>query len=188
MRVSVKGDILSLENPSSAWLTNFRELHKFPVSSYLSISLPIAFLTYLLFRRRRSWSPLPSAATFSVLSVASPPGRCVRFYPRIDARLTPLHQVVVFGISSIESSFAYHVARGPQGWAHPDQPALTVARSVLNAMEGFLWKCESLRARFDSSSGADVAAHSHSWCGTGVWRQHRAGPRDWFDLLPRTSS
>lgn len=48
---------------------------------------------------------------------------------------------MLYGISSIESSFAYHVTKGPIGWTHPDQPALTVARSILNAMEGFLWKC-----------------------------------------------
>lgn len=42
-------------------------------------------------------------------------------------------QLVVFGVSSIESSFAYHVAKGPSSWTHEDQPALTVARAVLNA-------------------------------------------------------
>ncbi|KAL8292284.1 hypothetical protein RQP46_001750 [Phenoliferia psychrophenolica] len=52
----------------------------------------------------------------------------------------PAKKMIVFGLSSIESSFAYHVAKGPSDFAHPDQPALTVARSVLNAMEGFLWK------------------------------------------------
>lgn len=49
-------------------------------------------------------------------------------------------QIILYGLSSIESSFAYHVAKGPDSWTHPDQPALTVARAVLNAMEGFLWK------------------------------------------------
>ena len=44
-----------------------------------------------------------------------------------------LSQLVVFGLSSIESSFAYHVAKGPSSWTHEDQPALTVARAVLNA-------------------------------------------------------
>ncbi|KAK4055201.1 hypothetical protein OIV83_000481 [Microbotryomycetes sp. JL201] len=52
----------------------------------------------------------------------------------------PSKKIVVFGLSSIESSFAYHVAKGPDSWTHPDMPALTVARAVLNAMEGFLWK------------------------------------------------
>ncbi|KAK4057568.1 hypothetical protein OIO90_001213 [Microbotryomycetes sp. JL221] len=52
----------------------------------------------------------------------------------------PAKKVTIFGLSSIESSFAYHVAKGPDSWTHPDMPALTVARAVLNAMEGFLWK------------------------------------------------
>ncbi|GAA5896610.1 Sdd3p [Sporobolomyces salmoneus] len=52
----------------------------------------------------------------------------------------PAKKIILYGLSSIESSFAYHVAKGPDSWTHPDQPALTVARAVLNAMEGFLWK------------------------------------------------
>jgi hypothetical protein len=56
----------------------------------------------------------------------------------ILTRFSP--QVVVYGVSSIESSFAFHVAKGPDSWTHEDQPALTVARAVLNAMEGYLWK------------------------------------------------
>ncbi|GAA5957635.1 hypothetical protein JCM21900_000775 [Sporobolomyces salmonicolor] len=52
----------------------------------------------------------------------------------------PAKKIIIYGISSIESSFAYHVAKGPDSWTHEDQPALTVARAVLNAMEGFLWK------------------------------------------------
>lgn len=48
-------------------------------------------------------------------------------------------QIIVFTVSSIESSFGYHVAKGPEGWTHEDQAALTVARSYLNAMEGALW-------------------------------------------------
>lgn len=56
---------------------------------------------------------------------------------------TPARKVVVFGVSSIESCFGYHVARATDSPSHPDQPALTVARSVLNAMESYLWKCAS---------------------------------------------
>ncbi|GAA5862491.1 hypothetical protein JCM1840_004200 [Sporobolomyces johnsonii] len=52
----------------------------------------------------------------------------------------PAKKIIIYGLSSIESSFAYHVAKGPDSWTHEDQPALTVARAVLNAMEGFLWK------------------------------------------------
>lgn len=54
--------------------------------------------------------------------------------------LKPSGKAIVINMPSIESSFAYHVARGPQGFNHPDRPALTVAVSVLNAMESYLWK------------------------------------------------
>lgn len=52
-------------------------------------------------------------------------------------------QLVITGVSSIESTFAYFVAKGPASREDPDQAALTVTRAVLNAMEGFLWKCAS---------------------------------------------
>ncbi|GJN92120.1 hypothetical protein Rhopal_005150-T1 [Rhodotorula paludigena] len=52
----------------------------------------------------------------------------------------PAKKLVITGISSIESCFAYHIAKGPASRTHEDQAALTVARAVLNAMEGFLWK------------------------------------------------
>lgn len=61
--------------------------------------------------------------------------------PHIEVLTLPV-QAIVYGISSIESCFAYHVAKGPDSWTHPDQAALTVARAVLNAMESYLWKCE----------------------------------------------
>lgn len=32
MRVNVKGDILSLKNPSSTWLSHFKPIEKFDVS------------------------------------------------------------------------------------------------------------------------------------------------------------
>ncbi|PLW42340.1 hypothetical protein PCANC_10506 [Puccinia coronata f. sp. avenae] len=52
----------------------------------------------------------------------------------------PAGKVVVMSMASIESSYAYHAAKGPQGFDHPDNAALTVAISVLNAMESYLWK------------------------------------------------
>ncbi|SGY31172.1 BQ5605_C002g01214 [Microbotryum silenes-dioicae] len=52
----------------------------------------------------------------------------------------PSKKVVIFGLPSIESSFGFHLAKGPNDWNHADQPALTVARAILNAQEGFLWK------------------------------------------------
>ncbi|EGF99466.1 zinc metalloprotease [Melampsora larici-populina 98AG31] len=54
--------------------------------------------------------------------------------------LKPSGKAIVISMPSIESSFAYHVAKGPQGYNHPDRPALTVAVSVLNALESYLWK------------------------------------------------
>ncbi|KAH9818516.1 zinc metalloprotease [Melampsora americana] len=54
--------------------------------------------------------------------------------------LEPSGKAIVMSMPSIESSFAYHVAKGPQGFDHTDRPALAVAISVLNAMEGYLWK------------------------------------------------
>ncbi|KAI9610843.1 hypothetical protein H4Q26_008685 [Puccinia striiformis f. sp. tritici PST-130] len=47
----------------------------------------------------------------------------------------PSGQVIVMSMPSIESSYAYHAAKGPQGFDHPDNAALMVAISVLNAME-----------------------------------------------------
>ncbi|KAK4699612.1 presequence protease, partial [Phenoliferia sp. Uapishka_3] len=102
MRVSVKGDILSMNGPSATWVSNFEQFPKYEKSELLPVVLS--------------------------KNVMGPLGK------------NPAQEVVVFGLSSIESSFSYHVAKGPSEWTHPDQAALTVARSVLNAMEGFLWK------------------------------------------------
>ncbi|GAA5857078.1 hypothetical protein JCM9279_001947 [Rhodotorula babjevae] len=52
----------------------------------------------------------------------------------------PAKKLVITGVSSIESTFAYFIAKGPASREDPDQAALTVTRAVLNAMEGFLWK------------------------------------------------
>ncbi len=54
----------------------------------------------------------------------------------------PSKKMLVIGVPSIESSFAYHVAKGPADWLAEDQPALTTARAILNQMEGHLWKCK----------------------------------------------
>lgn len=40
---------------------------------------------------------------------------------------------------TIDSSFAYATARGPDSYAHPDLPALLVATAYMNAVEGPLW-------------------------------------------------
>ncbi|MBW0485783.1 hypothetical protein O181_025498 [Austropuccinia psidii MF-1] len=54
--------------------------------------------------------------------------------------IKPSGKAIVMSMTSIESSYACHFARGPQGLDHPDYAALSVAISVLNAMEGYLWK------------------------------------------------
>ncbi|POY70063.1 hypothetical protein BMF94_6950 [Rhodotorula taiwanensis] len=102
MRVQVKGDILSLKKPASAWLDDFEAIEPFPKDQLCPVRLSSEVMGSL--------------------------GR------------QPAKKAIVYGISSIESCFAYHVAKGPDSRTHPDQPALTVARAVLNAMESYLWK------------------------------------------------
>lgn len=99
LRISVSGDIISLEEPKSTWLKNFQPLKPATLQKPL---LGNAVLT---------------------LDGSQPSGK-----------------VFVMSMPSIESSYAYHIARGPQGFDHPDQAALTVSISVLNAMESYLWK------------------------------------------------
>ena len=69
----------------------------------------------------------------------------------------PRKKMLVIGVPSIESSFAYHIAKGPSDWLAEDQPALTTARAILNQMEGHLWKCKTTRPPLPprSSSMAD---------------------------------
>ncbi|GAA6054755.1 hypothetical protein JCM3770_000927 [Rhodotorula araucariae] len=102
MRVQVKGDVLGLPKPSSAWLEHFKGIQPFPKDQLVPV-------------KRSS-------------DVMGPLGK------------EPSKKLVITGVSSIESTFAYFVAKGPASREHPDQPALTVTRAVLNAMEGFLWK------------------------------------------------
>jgi hypothetical protein len=53
----------------------------------------------------------------------------------------------VITMSSIESSYAAHTARGIQGFNHPDWPALRVAIEVLNSLESYLWVMRGLIRR-----------------------------------------
>jgi hypothetical protein len=41
---------------------------------------------------------------------------------------------------AIEGSYGVMYAKGPEGFDHPDLPALTLANSTLNASESYLWK------------------------------------------------
>ncbi|MBW0466041.1 hypothetical protein O181_005756 [Austropuccinia psidii MF-1] len=52
----------------------------------------------------------------------------------------PSGKAVVSSIASSESNHALHFSHGPQGFDHPDNAALAVALSALNAIEGYLWK------------------------------------------------
>lgn len=51
----------------------------------------------------------------------------------------PSYKAIVVPLPSIESSFSYHVGKGPNRWNHPDLPAVKVALSAVNAIEGLLW-------------------------------------------------
>lgn len=47
---------------------------------------------------------------------------------------------VVVNMPSIESSFAYHVVRGPCQFNDADLPSLLVVNEMLHTMEGYFWK------------------------------------------------
>ncbi|KAI0639791.1 Metalloenzyme, LuxS/M16 peptidase-like protein [Trametes polyzona] len=64
----------------------------------------------------------------------------------------PVKKAVVVSLPTIESAFATHTAKGIQGWAHPEYPALRVAVEVLNATESYLW-------RYIRGSGLAYGAH-----------------------------
>ncbi|KAL1951615.1 hypothetical protein VTO73DRAFT_764 [Trametes versicolor] len=64
----------------------------------------------------------------------------------------PVKKAVVVSLPTIESSFATHTAKGVQGWAHPEYPAMRVAVEVLNATESYLW-------RYIRGSGLAYGAH-----------------------------
>ncbi|KAF9822062.1 hypothetical protein IEO21_00056 [Rhodonia placenta] len=52
----------------------------------------------------------------------------------------PVKQATVVSLPTIESSYVSHTAKGIQGFAHPEYPALRVASELLNATESFLWR------------------------------------------------
>ena len=51
----------------------------------------------------------------------------------------PSKKGIVVNLPTIESTFVTVTGRGPQGWFHPDNPAMYVAIQILNADEGFFW-------------------------------------------------
>ncbi|KAJ8494623.1 hypothetical protein ONZ51_g2236 [Trametes cubensis] len=64
----------------------------------------------------------------------------------------PVKRAVVVSLPTIESAFVTHTAKGVQGWAHPEYPAMRVAVEVLNATESYLW-------RYIRGSGLAYGAH-----------------------------
>ncbi|KAG9846569.1 hypothetical protein KCU77_g8528, partial [Aureobasidium melanogenum] len=65
----------------------------------------------------------------------------------LDSRKSKLSEVskkpgntaYIVPLSTIDSSYALLTSRGPDSWSHPDLPALMVAQSYLDAVEGPLW-------------------------------------------------
>lgn len=51
----------------------------------------------------------------------------------------PGNTAYVIPLAAIDSSYALLTTRGPDSWEHPDLPALMVAQSYLDAVEGPLW-------------------------------------------------
>ncbi|EKM61160.1 uncharacterized protein PHACADRAFT_247588 [Phanerochaete carnosa HHB-10118-sp] len=52
----------------------------------------------------------------------------------------PAKKAVIVSLPTIESSFVSHYAKGIEGHAHPQYPALRVAGEILNATESYLWR------------------------------------------------
>ncbi|KAK9896120.1 zinc metalloprotease [Cystobasidium minutum MCA 4210] len=52
----------------------------------------------------------------------------------------PTRQAVVAPLAAIESSWGHFIAKGLDADDHKDLPALTVANTALNALEGLLWR------------------------------------------------
>ncbi|KAI0778573.1 Metalloenzyme, LuxS/M16 peptidase-like protein [Trametes elegans] len=71
----------------------------------------------------------------------------------------PVRKAVVVSLPTIESAFVTHTAKGVQGWAHPEYPALRVATEVLNATESFLWRyIRGSGLAYGASCGIDLEA------------------------------
>lgn len=54
-------------------------------------------------------------------------------------------QAIIVELSTIESTFSAHIAKGIQGFAHPDYPAYRITMELLNATESYLWVSEITR-------------------------------------------
>jgi hypothetical protein len=78
-------------------------------------------------------------------------------------------------MSAIEGSYGIHYSKGPEGFDHPDLPALTLANATLNAAESYLWK--SIRGS-GLAYGANVELDVES--GLMGFSIYRVGPRRGF--------
>ncbi|KAF4552369.1 Peptidase M16 inactive domain-containing protein 1 [Elsinoe fawcettii] len=56
-----------------------------------------------------------------------------------EAALNPGNTAIIVPLATVDSSFARFVVKGPDNYAHPDLPAIMVAASYLDAVEGPLW-------------------------------------------------
>ncbi|ETW86965.1 Metallo peptidase M16 [Heterobasidion irregulare TC 32-1] len=52
----------------------------------------------------------------------------------------PTKKAIIVELSTIESTFSAHIAKGIQGFAHPDYPAYRITMELLNATESYLWR------------------------------------------------
>ncbi|KAF2222164.1 putative zinc metalloprotease [Elsinoe ampelina] len=56
-----------------------------------------------------------------------------------ESGLSPGNKAIIVPLATVDSSFARFVVKGPDSHAHPDLPAIMVAASYLDAVEGPLW-------------------------------------------------
>jgi Zn-dependent M16 (insulinase) family peptidase len=85
----------------------------------------------------------PVSAWSSFLKHLSPTKSLTPLGRRIDrlseAGRHPGKLAYVVPMATIDSSFAYALARGPTSWDDPQMPAIMVAMAYMNAVEGPLW-------------------------------------------------
>ncbi|ETI26960.1 hypothetical protein G647_10059 [Cladophialophora carrionii CBS 160.54] len=82
-----------------------------------------------------TWQPF--VEKLSPTSELTPIGK--RIERLSEAGRHPGKLAYVVPMPTIDSSFAYSVARGPTSWDDPQMPAIMVAMAYMNAVEGPLW-------------------------------------------------
>ncbi|KAK2753578.1 hypothetical protein FQN54_007355 [Arachnomyces sp. PD_36] len=82
-----------------------------------------------------SWKPLIEG-----LDTSAPLGKMVKRIERLSAAgKNPGELTYIVPMRTIDSSFSYATAKGPDSYDHPKLPALLVAMAYMNAVEGPLW-------------------------------------------------